>query len=159
MSDYICLNAKNFDIEENKDVILVDKQLAKVISILNKKGYYTEMCSRARITKLFLIGAIIHDLIEEKLLEVNENIRDKIKRVIKDSDYESTLIIFKDAYSFDTLPLGYKLIGRDLIYTLSPLKDDEELVIKSLVELDYEHNKSLQLLEEWADKLPNNKLD
>ena len=55
-SDYICLNGKTFDIEEINDVIPVDEQLANTISILNKKGYYTEMCSRARITKPFLMG-------------------------------------------------------------------------------------------------------
>ena len=154
-SDYICLNSKTFDIEETKDIISVDEQLAKTISILNKKGYYTEMCNRARITKPFLMGAIIHDLIEEKLLEINADTKDKIKNIIKQSDYESTLIIFKEEYKFDNLPNGYKLISKELIYNLSTLEECDDIRFKSLVDLDHEHNKSLKDLEEWANRLPN----
>lgn len=154
-SDYTCLNSKTFDIEEREYIIPVDNQLAKTISILNKKGYYTEMFSRARISKPFLIGAIIHDLVEEELLEINDNTKDKIKNIIKQSDYESTLIIFKEEYKFNNLPKGYKLIGKELSYNLSTLKDAEDIKIKTLLELDKEHNNSLNYLEEWANKLSN----
>ena len=154
-SDYTCLNSKTFDIDEREDIIPVDKQLAKTISILNKKGYYTEMFNRARISKPFLIGAIIHDLVEEELLEINDDTKDKIKNIIKQSDYESTLIIFKEEYKFNNLPKGYKLIGKELSYNLSTLKDSEDIEIKTLLELDKEHNNSLNYLEEWANKLSN----
>lgn len=154
-SDYICLNSTTFDIEERKDIIPVDEQLAKAISILNKKGYYTETFSRAKITKPFLMGAIIHDLIEEKLLEINADTKDKIKNIIKDSDYESTLIIFKEEYKFDNLPDGYKFSGKELIYNLSTLEKSDDIRFKSLVDLDHEHNKSLKDLEEWANRLQN----
>lgn len=152
-SDYICLNSTTFDIDERKDIIPVDEQLAKAISILNKKGYYTETFSRARISKPFLMGAIIHDLIQENLLEINVDTKYKIKNIIKQSDYESTLIIFKEEYKFDNLPNGYKLIGKDLIYNLSTLEESDNIKFKSLVDLDHEHNKSLKDLEEWAKKL------
>ena len=131
-SDYTCLNSKTFDIDEREDIIPVDKQLAKTISTLNKKGYYTEMFSRARISKPFLIGTIIHDLVEKELLEINEDTKDKIKNIIKQSDYESTLIIFKEEYKFNNLPKGYKLIGKELSYNLSTLKDSEDIEIKTL---------------------------
>lgn len=101
LSDYVCLNNKTFEIEAESDSIPVDKQLAKTISILNQKGYLVEMFSRARITKPFLIGALVHDLIEQELLVVNENTKDKIKKVINNSDYEATLICFKNEYKFD----------------------------------------------------------
>ena len=133
-SDYTCLNSKTFDIDEREDIIPVDKQLAKTISILNKKGYYTEMFNRARISKPFLIGAIIHDLVEEELLEINDDTKDKVKNIIKQSDYESTLIIFKEEYKFNNLPKGYKLIGKELSYNLSTLKDSEDIEIKTLLE-------------------------
>lgn len=154
-SDYTCLNSKTFDIEERKDIIPVDEQLSKTISILNKKGYYTEIFSRARISKPFLIGAIIHDLVEEEMLEINDRTKDKIKNIIKQYDYESTLIIFKEEYKFNNLPKGYKLIGKVLSYNLSTLKENEDIKIKTLLELDKEHNSSLKLLEEWANKLSN----
>ena len=109
----------------------------------------------ARISKPFLVGAIIHDLVEEELLEINDDTKDKIKTIIKQSDYESTLIIFKEEYKFNNLPNGYKLIGKELSYNLSTLKDSAEIKIKTLLELDKEHNSSLKLLEEWANKLSN----
>ena len=67
-SDYICLNSKTFDIEERKDIILVDKQLAKSISILNKKGYYTETFCRARITTPFLMSEINSEYLFYRLI-------------------------------------------------------------------------------------------
>lgn len=154
-SDYAYLNIKTFDIEEREDIIPLDEQLAKTISILNKKGYYTEAFNRARISKPFLVGAIIHDLVEEGLLEINNNTKDKIKNIIKKSDYESTFIIFKEEYKFNNLPNGYILIGKDLSYNLSTLKDDEDINIKTLLELDKEYDSSLHALEEWANELPN----
>lgn len=156
-SDYICLNSKTFNIEKREDIIPIDEQLAKTISTLNKKGYYTEMCSRARISKPFLMGAIVHDLIEEKLLEINNDTKDKIKNIIKQSDYESTIIIFKEEYNFNNLPNCYKLIGKELIYNLSTLEECDDIRFKSLVDLDHEHNKSLKDLEEWANRLYDNK--
>lgn len=157
LSDYVNLNSKTFDIEESETLIPVDKQLAKIISVLNKKGYYTEMCSRAKISTPFLIGNLIHDFIEQELLEINCDTKDKIKNVIKQCDYESTIIIFKEEYEFDSIPSGFKLIGKDLFYHLSSLKDAEGIEFKEVRELDKEYHNSLKLLEEWTTKLPNRK--
>lgn len=157
LSDYVNLNSKTFDIEESETLIPVDKQLVKIISVLNKKGYYTEMCSRAKISTSFLIGNLIYDLIEQELLEINCDTKDKIKNVIKQCDYESTLIVFKEEYEFNNLPNGFQLVGKLLTYHLSILEDGEDIKIKSLLELDKEHNSSLKLLEEWANKLSNRK--
>lgn len=115
------------------------------------------MCSRAKISTPFLIGNLIHDFIEQELLEINCDTKDKIKNVIKQCDYESTIIIFKEEYEFDSIPSGFKLIGKDLFYHLSSLKDAEGIEFKEVRELDKEHNSSLKLLEEWATKLPNRK--
>ena len=155
LSNYTCLDSKTFNVE--KDIIAIDKQLSKTISILNKKGYYTEICSSASISRTFQISAIIHDLIEEKLLIINDNTKDKIKNIIKKYDYDSTLIIFKEEYKFDDLPKGYKLIGKNLYYYLSALEEEKDIKFKTLIELDKEHNNSLKLLEEWANKLSNRK--
>lgn len=156
LSDYICLNNKTFEIEEESGSIPVDKQLAKIISILNQKGYLVEMFSIARITKPFLIAALVHDLIEQELLVVNENTKDKIKKVINNSDYEATLICFKNEYKFDKLPTGYKLIGKNLHYNLKILKVSENIETKELIELYKEHEESIKNLENWAIELPKN---
>lgn len=89
------------------------------------------------------------------MLEINNNTKEKIKNIIKQSDYESALIIFKEEYKSNNLPKGYKLIGKELSYNLSTLKDTEDIKIKTLLELDKEHNSSLKLLEELANKLFN----
>lgn len=155
-SDYVCLNTKTFEIEKDK-YVSVDKQLARAVATLSKKGYAVEMFSRARISKTFLIGAVIHDLIEENLLTINEQTKDKIKKIIKNSDLESNLITFQKKHKFESLPKGYQLIddGIGITYYLETLKDTENLELKTLLELDEEHQESIRNLEVWAESLPD----
>lgn len=155
-SDYVCLNSKTFEIDDRKDIIPVDEQLSKAISTLNKKGYYTEVCYRAKISKPFYRSVMLQELIEEKLLDINDDTKDLIKKIIKQSDYESTLIVFKEEYKFNSLPNGYKLLGRELMYNLSILIEGEDITFKSLVDLDHESDKSIKDLEEWANDLHEN---
>ena len=150
---YSCLDNKTFEIIDSKNLIIVDSKLAKTISILNKKGYYVDMFSIAKIGNPFRISDVIHNLIEEKILDI-DNHNDKIKKAIKYAASESTMIIFKDNYKFDELPNGYEIHDNCLFYYLTILKDTETISFKSLVELDNELNKSLKDLEEWAEKLP-----
>ena len=152
-SNYVCLDNKTFEIIDSKNLIIVDSKLAKTISILNKKGYYVDMFSIAKIGNPFRISDVIHNLIEEKILDI-DNHNDKIKKAIKYAASESTMIIFKDNYKFDELPNGYEIHDNCIFYYLTILKDTETISFKSLVELDHELNKSLKDLEEWAKKLP-----
>ena len=154
ISDYVYLNTKTFEIDTKEDIVAVVESMANVLSILNKKGYYTEICSKPNISKPNLLGTIIHELIKEKLLEVNNDTKGKIKNILYPLDSESILIIFKEEYKFDDLPLGYKMSGKDLFYYLSALKDDD-IIFKSAMELDEEYKNSLKLLEDWASKLPS----
>ncbi len=99
-SEYYFFDSKTFDIEQREDFIPIDEKLAKTISTLNKKGYYTESCNKARISTPFLMGTMVHDLIEENIIEINDNTKDKIEKIIKQNDYESTFIVFKEKYNF-----------------------------------------------------------
>ena len=45
---YKFLNNKTFDIKDINDVIPIENEMVDIISILNKKGYYTEVYSRAK---------------------------------------------------------------------------------------------------------------
>ena len=156
MSDNnVLINKESFEIENNENGFIVDDALTKTISILNKKGYYTEVCKLADIQKPFLIGLLIHELIEEKLLELSEETVEKIKKIIKNADYESTIILFKKNYDFKCLPSGYKLNGRCLQYNLSILKESADIALKTLIELDNENVNSIDLLETWAINLPS----
>ena len=150
----ICIiNATTFEIAEIENSFIVSKKLGKTISILNKKGYYTESCCKATLSKPLIISNIIHNLIEEKLIEVNEYTTEKIRKIIDMSDFESTIIIFKKNYEFKNLPNGFKLIGKDLYYNLKILKDGPNIKFKSVVELDKENEESLKSLEKWANNL------
>lgn len=128
--------------------------MAKTISILNKKGYYTDFCSKAKIFSTYFKGAIIQNLLKEKLLILNKNTKESIRNIVNTNEFESTLIIFKEEYNFDSLPKGYKLVGTDLIYNLKVLKEKDDIKIKSLVELDHELTESIKNLEDWVKKLP-----
>ena len=107
-SDYVCLNSKTFEIDDRKDIIPVDERLSKAISTLNKKGYYTEICYRAKISKPFYRSVMLQELIEEKLLDINDDTKDctvltiahRIKTVI---NYDRILVL-KDGEieEFDT---------------------------------------------------------
>lgn len=110
------------------------------------------MFNRAKIAKPFLIGTLIHDLNEQNLITIN----DQTKNIIEQSDCESTLIVFKEKYRFDTLPKGYEFINNGLFYNLKVLKEGNKLELKSLVELDRENQDSIENLEKWAISLPNN---
>ena len=154
-SSYVCLNSKTFEIEENNIIIPVDRQLAKAISTLNQKGYYVEMFNKATIATPFSIGSIIYELTEQQLLNINDSTKNKIKKIIENSNNTSTFIVFKEEYKFDSLPLGYKIIGRELFYSLDILKDNDDIEIKKLIELDKEHQESIKNLENWANDLPS----
>ena len=56
------------------------KSQKKTISILNK-NYYTKLCSKATLSKPFIVPNIIHDLIEEELLEIR-TYNKKIRKII-----------------------------------------------------------------------------
>lgn len=157
ISGYINLNSETFDIIDDDNLVAVDKQLAKTLSVLNKKGYLVEIASRAKIWKPFSISDIIYNLIEQGLLTINEQTEEKIKKVIDYEDVESTIIMFKEKYQFESLPKGYKIINNDIAYNLKVLKEGPGIEFKTLVELDHENHESIRNLEEWAEQLPENK--
>lgn len=151
-NNYCCIDSSTFEIINNKNVFVVDSKLAKTISILNKKGYYVDMCNVAKISRAFMITDLVHNLIKEKVLDISIY-SEKIKKAIKYVDVESTMIIFKDNHKFDELPNGYVLHDNTIFYCLSILKDNERITFKSLVELDHELTTSLNDLQDWAEKL------
>lgn len=152
--NYMCLNSKTFEVIELENCLVLDRKIGEIISILNKKGYYTKMCSEASVFKPFLIADLINNLLESKLLKIKGETIETLKEIIKKDDYESTIIIFKENYFFKNLPKGFKIINNSLIYYLSVLKNCSQLDFKSLVELDKEKEASFINLKKWAKELP-----
>ena len=139
MSSYLTLNSKS---------------LKKTITILNENGYHTEAYNKASISKIFVIRDMINELINEKLLEIDNDTKNNIKTIIKKHCYDFTFIIFKEKYKFHNLPKNYKLINNtNLVYELSGLKDSEKICFKTIKELDKELQDSLDVLEKWAEQL------
>lgn len=134
----------------------MENVMENIISILNKKGYNTNLYKVATYGKPFLLSSVIYELKEENLLIMTPEAKVKIKDIIKASDYESTIIMFKEQYNFDTLPDGFELNGTSLYYNLNVLKDGEEIEFKTLVELDEEIKESTTNLEKWVNDLLNN---
>lgn len=80
ISNYVCLNTKSFEIDTREDIVAVAESMVNIVSMLNKKGYYTEICSKPNISKPDLLKSMIDELIKEKLLEVNDDTKEKIKK-------------------------------------------------------------------------------
>ncbi len=153
---YLSLNAKTFDIENQENLILVEASLAKAVSLLNKKGYRVNICSNAHIYTAFLIGEVVQGLIDEKILEINNLTKDKIRKVIEKNDYQAIILMFEEDYKFKSLPKGFKLIDKDLTYYISTFSDEDDIKFKTILELDNERKESIKRLEEWANNLPYN---
>ncbi len=149
------LSKENYEIIEDPNLFDVHPRLAKTISILNKKGYCTEKCSCAKISVPFNLASILMSLKEADLISFED--ADKVKNVIKYTDYAETTITFKEKYNFPILPKGYKQLNNHIFYHLKLLKDSEEIIFKSLIELDEELDESIKNLEDWAINLKNNK--
>ncbi len=149
------LNKEHFEIIDDPNLFDVEPKLAKTISILNKKGYYTKSCFCAKLSVPFNLASILMTLKEADLISFNET--KKIKKAIKYSDYATTTILFKEKYNFKTLPKGYKQINESIFYNLEGLKESDKIEFKSLIELDKERDESIKNLEDWANNLPNNK--
>lgn len=150
----VCINSKTFEIMELNNSFIINQKMGEIISILNKKGYYTKICSLATLSKPILIADLVNKLIDNGLLEINNETSKKIKETINKVDFESTLIIFKDKYVFNNLPKGFEIINNDLYYNLKILKNDPQIKFKTLIELEKENENSLNELKKWSKNLP-----
>ena len=147
------INTKTFDIINDDTIVSVDRSLARSISILNKKGYYTEHANLAKITTLFSITNLLYELKQNNLINIKNN-EQTIKNIIESTIHEATSIMFKENYIFSNIPEGFIYDHNTLFYFIIVLKDSDNIEFKELLEMDKEREKSIQLLEEWANSLP-----
>lgn len=154
-TNYVIINKKTLEIENNNNYIAIDRYLADTIIKLNKKGYYTTSYSRAHISRPFLAITILNELLSNNLITLNN----EVKEVIKKTEFEETFILFKNNYEFKSLPKNFKIInGGDnchLFYHLSIFKEDNDIKLKTLKELDDEFEDSIKELNTWVNNLPD----
>ena len=155
INEYIFLNSKTFELEKGEGIIVDSNKLAEVISILNKKGYYTELCSKARLSQSLIVSDMLKDLINNKFIEINDNNIDQIKQLISTYGNISTHILFKEKYNFENLLNNCELVNNNLFYNINLLKEGKGIEFKNTKELDNEINRSFEELENWAKNLPN----
>lgn len=146
-----------YNTEDKKITGLIDEDFLEIIKILQEKGYYVEYYHKANLDRVFIISNLIHDLERTKVLEIQENNIDKIKDAIKCSDYETTSLTFKEAYDFPLLPDDFVMINNCLMANLSILKDSTNFEFRSLVELDKELKRCIEVLKKWAQDIPSKK--
>ena len=149
------INTKTFDIINDDTLVSVDRGLARCISILNKKGYYTVHANLAKITTLFSITNLLYELKQSNLININNN-EQNIKNIIESTIHVSTSIMFKEEYHFHNLPVGFIYDHNTLFYFINVLKDSDNIEFKELLEMDHEREKSIEILEDWVNKLPDN---
>lgn len=135
-----------------------EKEFNQILKELRKKGYIPENYYLARITKVFQGSSLIHELISNKLLEINDQNQEKLKEILEKNIYETTYITFKEKYNFKNLPDNYFLTEKTLMYSLSPVKDTNNITFKTLLELDEELKNSIINLKTWVNKLPVNNI-
>jgi len=156
MSKYI--NNKTYEIIDNVDFFEVDDDIAEVISILNKKGYFTNACcSGHHDGECYKFEADISLLDEtDDNFAIGKVYEDKFEYF---TGYQETriYIMFKEKYIFKTLPKGF-IVEENI-------PDDSRTVISKVIEF-YENRslKSDNVIEEelknaqnelllWAKKL------
>lgn len=142
--DIVLLDNKTFDYIDKENIYVVEKDMAEIIRILNKKGYKTVIETSGIFEGYPIYKAIIKD---------DYIVNDKIKK------YQAFLdigISFYDKYYFNTLPDKFIMSAteKDLRCKIYYFKDDSNILV-SEEELESERKQCLKSLKDWAEKLPN----
>lgn len=149
------INTKTFEIVD--DVFEVDNDIAEIISLLNKKGYYTRYSCSGHVK-----DPRIYEMYK---IKKDEEFDDKtIGYLVKDSKdgyeilmpyrYTSVYIMFDKKYEFDKLPNGFYIsydevttIYKDVMYYNNGIKKKSNDI---QIEIDKANNELL----EWVKTLP-----
>ena len=144
--DIVLLNNKTFDYIDKENIYVVEKDMAEIIRILNKKGYKTVI----ETSGIFEGYPIYKTIIEDDYI-----VNDKLKK------YQAFLdigISFSDKYYFDTLPNKFIMsaTGKDMRRKIYYFEDNSNELISEEI-LENERKECLKSLQEWVEKLPINR--
>ena len=151
--------------EDHPKVFICDKTIAKAVAALNKKGYYTfASCGGHYEYKYWeYFNEDLKYLEEAKkdnriiIKKINDNGFDYIQEVDKTIIY----ILFSKEYSFENLPLGFKVCTNDGLEDLRTCIEceisyyDENNERKKFSKVMNEIENKCKLLEKWVEKLPD----
>lgn len=162
MDNNIFINLKTFEIvDELPNYISVDKEIAKTISTLNKKGYLTmASCSG----HYYIPTMSMQSNIDLDFLKEAESNPKMIVESIKEDSFDcwvenqttSIYIMFSKKYNFPKLPKGFKLETHENNETIRcTIEFFLQNIRKSEKEIKNEIKKYNKILEEWANNLPS----
>lgn len=147
------ININTYDIVENPMVFAVDPRLANIISILNKKGYYTSGCDISCVEKVDVFRIMLNKIFKNNVIDSSLD-EETIKSILMYSS-GSIFIIFDKKYNLLT-PKGFYKFQNGLACDMIPVKQIDSIMhIKTKEELNQEVNEKLKNLTEWANELPN----
>lgn len=153
------ININTFEIIDN--IIEVDEDIAKTISILNKKGYYTKFCCSGHLK-----DPRLYEMYHRK----NDMKYDDIDLgyiVNKDTDsfdilmpytFTSVYVMFKENYNFNNIPAYFYVVDEKDVngYTIERIIEYYNNGIKrSCADIDKEIKDTNNALLEWARELPD----
>lgn len=142
----VLLDKTTFDYIDKENIYVVEKDMAEIIMILNKKGYSTVIETSGIFEGYPIYKTIVND---------GYIVNDELKK------YQAFLdigISFYDKYNFDTIPEKFIMseTQKDMRCKINYFKDYSNVLISEEV-LEKKRKECLKLLEEWANNLPNRK--
>lgn len=147
------LSSNNFEIVNN--IFEVDEDIAKTISILNKKGYYTKFCCSGHIKdpRLYEMYNKKNDVVYDdfNLGYIVNNYEDGYDILIPYT-FTTVYIMFNDNYNFINLPPGFRKTNDQIIETLIHYYSNGKR--KNWYDIDKEIKLANELLLKWALSLP-----
>lgn len=169
MDNNSIIDRKTFEVykhsEDYPNAFIVDKPLAEVISILNKKGYKTlaSCAGHSRITFDEFRNVDLKELEEAKKDDkiIIRKVRNDNFDYWREAEYTYMYILFDREYSLGELPKPfYYYIDEGIDRTDIECKIefyDKNGERKSQIDIMNEIDKNSEILKAWAENLPNRK--
>lgn len=152
-NEYKYIDKKTYDIVENPMIFAVDPRLAPIISLLNKKGYYTSGCDTSCIEKTITFSIMLNKIFKNNVIDDSLD-KKRVKYILM---YGSgTIFIICDKIDEVSIPAGFYKLKNGLACDIIPVKLIDGLMhIKTKEEINQEVSEKLNNLTVWAKELPN----
>jgi len=153
------INLETFEVTENiPNYIMVDKEIANTIAVLNKKGYKTLNSCSGHFKEH---RKSLQEKVDLYCLEEAKNNKIYDIEEIQENAFScwilhcrtSIYIMFEKKYEFPSLPEGFELESLNIIRCTIELLDNGKLKEKEIIYKEIE--KYNKILEDWANNLPD----
>lgn len=150
--EYKYIDKDTYDIIEKPNVFAVDSRTSDIISILNKKGYYTNICDISCVEKVEVFINLLNKIFE------NGPIDDRIDKEILEyilNHGSGSIFIVSDEFADVEEPVGFYKFKNGLAYDVKPIKFiGDQMYVKTKDELFGEIMEILNILKKWSNSLP-----